>query len=80
MDINKGMNGTVKTPVGIGRIVARMVRRGEAPFSPIENSRYLVCLSRSDFDPAQWKQVSPGNGPCVFREFGAADLFVEHPK
>jgi len=80
MDPNEGMRGVVRTPLGMGRIVARIINK-DVPTSErsnvrtlIENTTYLICLSRSDFSLEEWLKVSPGNGPCVFRAFAADEL------
>ena len=76
MTENTDLRGMVRTPMGVGKIVARMREDGDGdqPISPIENTKYLVCLSRSNFIPEDWKKVSPGNGPCVFKEFEVSEL------
>ena len=34
----------------------------------------LVMYSRRDFTPEQWVKISPGNGPCVYREYSEDEL------
>jgi hypothetical protein len=31
------------------------------------DGKLLVRFSKSDYPPEQWRQISPHNGPCVYR-------------
>ena len=38
------------------------------------DGKLLVMYSKRDFTPEQWANITPFNGPCVYREYAASDL------
>lgn len=58
----------VQTPLGVGSICARV--QEENDWDP----DYLVVFSRGEYPAAQWLSISLGNGPCVFKVFGPAEI------
>ncbi len=54
----------VQTPAGVGRVDGY----------DLQDHAWLVCLSRNDFTPKEWKRISPNGGPCVFRMYSESYL------
>ena len=55
----------VNAPLGIGTIAAQM-----------GGGNVLVLYSKRDYKdrPEEWRKISPGNGPCVFRMYSQDEL------
>jgi hypothetical protein len=58
-------NQRVKTVLGPGTVDARIVGKEDV---------YLVSYGRSNFAPDKWLELSPGNGPSVFRQHHISEL------
>ena len=59
----KMIGDKVTTPLGKGTIVGNVIPDG-----------FLVMYSRKDYSVEDWKKISPGNGPCVYRTFGVSEV------
>ena len=53
----------VIAPLGPATIAAQMV-----------GGNLLVLYSRKGYTREEWLKISPGNGPCVFREYSEDEL------
>lgn len=38
------------------------------------DNNILVCYSRRNYTPDQWRVISPANGPCVFRMYSQDEV------